>query len=66
MAKENTTPYPDKSIIAFITLRKDFDIRDELINFIEQKGYNVDYDSSNTEDEEDPRLQILIREQNEA
>lgn len=63
MAKENTTPYPDKSIIAFITLRKNFDLRDELTKFLEQKGYNVTYDSSEIEDADDSRLQILIREQ---
>ena len=63
MTKENTTPLPDESIIAFTTLHNSFELKDEIIDFIKNKGYKVELDSRDVQDEEYPRLHILIREE---
>lgn len=49
--------------ISIVTIYKDFYLKDEIINFIKQKGYNVELDSSELNGE-DPRLIILINDKN--
>ncbi|WP_291098176.1 MULTISPECIES: hypothetical protein [unclassified Flavobacterium] len=54
--------------ISIVTLYENFDLQDELVNFLEQKGYIVTLDSSEIDAPENqpPRLLILVRKQNEA
>ena len=49
--------------ISIVTLYEDFDLQDELVDFLNRKGYDVTLDSSDIEDPENqiPRLLILVR-----
>ena len=49
--------------ISIVTLYNNFDLQDELVSFIKEKGYDVTLDSSEIEAPENqtPRLIILVR-----
>lgn len=51
-----------EKIVSLVTLYNNFELQDELVDFIKQKGYDVTLDSSETESTEnqEPRLLILV------
>ena len=48
-----------------ISIYKNFDFHDEIVDFIKEKGYSVDYDESDKECDDviTPRLVILVKKQ---
>lgn len=57
--KSNTDLNQD--IISIVTLHRKYNLEEELIEFLSQKGFTIELDSYKDENEA-PRLVILVRE----